>query len=207
VVVDMAVRNFLNPFGAYIDGAMRGQQFALKEVSDQQNVRDTEDNYIGRMLRRPDELAVLSNAAQLGTSRNFLMDQTMGDQISTSRNMAISTELERMLNQYSQPLKQQQEKSRTQQLQTEADFGVINLPDRVRAGQLGNQSTQSTINNRDVTTQRAQADLENDQRVFDVQQETVKVFQSLRSDGLGKFFVTLDGNSVEISAAEAQELQ
>ena len=100
----MAVKTFLNPFGAYIDGLERGSDYAFKQATNEQTVRDNEDNYITKLLRRPDEMTVLGNQAKAGTLNNYFGERTLDDRTNQVKVDAAKSQLRYDIEKYLKPL-------------------------------------------------------------------------------------------------------
>ena len=149
----MAVRSFLNPYGAYVDGLERGNDFAYRQASQAQDIRDKEDEYVSRLLRRPAEQSLLENQARVsGFNANFLGDTydnrvaTTGYNTEQDRIKSVADQLRYEFDQLANPYKIKSVEADSRISKANADFGEQTVDSRVQAAKLNPLAVQAGIN-------------------------------------------------------------
>lgn len=149
----MAVRSFLNPYGALVDGLERGGEFAFRQASQAQAIRDNEDEYVARLLRRPAEQALLENQARAsGFNANFLGD-TYNDRVKTTgynteqeRIRAIADQLKYDYEKAVTPYNVRSAEANSRIVGSNADVAEQTVDPRIKAAQLNPMAIQANIN-------------------------------------------------------------
>ena len=213
----MPVTSFLNPFGSYIDGLERGSESAYRKAIQGQTVRSAEDDFMAKLLKRPDEMAMLNaNARTAETNAQYLFD-TLGSRTSQEITAAIAAQLKADLAQLNQPYEAMIKKNEAQLSQSNADFANLTFPDRVQEPRLRNEALSANVGqsnagaanslaNRDNTLQQTQGLMAKDEQAESLKNLTSYVGSAAFTPS-GTYLINTSRGQAEISAQQFEQMQ
>ena len=213
----MPVTSFLNPFGSYIYVLERGSEFAYRKAIQGQTVRSAEDDFMAKLLKRPDEMAMLNaNARTAETNAQYLFD-TLGSRTSQENTAAIAAQLKVDLAQLNQPYEAMIKKNQAQLSQSNADFANLTFPDRVQEPRLRNEAISANVGqsnagaanslaNRDNTLQQTQG-LMAENKQAEILNTLTSYIGSAAFTPSGTYLINTSQGQFEISAQKFEQMQ